>query len=291
MRRWLLLGLVTGMLLAVSAPPTLAQLPDPTGYRVSLAFEHIKQGGVGLVRVQGLDVAGARARFLNRLIEFYPRHGEWYGLLAVGMEQSPNTYPLEVHLWFEDGSRRTWQGEVEVVSGEFIRQDVTVDAALGYLLEPQVDRAERVRLMGLFNQVTPIHYWSGPFAAPTEGEFTSPFGAWRLYNQVFWGRHTGVDMRGPVGTPLLASAAGRVVLAERLDVRGNYVLIDHGWGVYTGYAHLTEIHVAPGQVVRQGQVIGVSGNTGRSNGPHIHWELAVDGEWVDPVQFLEVSPP
>ena len=96
--------------------------------------------------------------------------------------------------------------------------------------------------------MTPTRYWDGPFQKPLDAEFTSPFGAWRLYNNSLWGRHTGIDLRGPAGTPLLAPAAGRVVLAERLDVRGNYVLIDHGWGIYSGLAHLSEIHVTRGQL-------------------------------------------
>jgi len=289
-RRLLIWAVIIG-LLAGAVPATQAHPIDPTGYQVQLDFEALRQGTVGLVRVSGFSVAGARMRFLNRLIAFYPRGDAWYGLVAVNMEQNPNTYPLEVFVWFEDGRRQTWTHEVTVLDGEFIRQDVTLASNLGYLLEPEIDRAERARLMGIFSQVTPIHYWDGPFIKPTPGEFTSPFGAWRLYNESLWGRHTGIDMRGAMGTPMQATAAGRVVLAERMDVRGNYVLLDHGWGIYSGYAHLSEIHVTRGQVVRQGQVLGISGNTGRSSGPHIHWEMAVNGEWVDPSQFLEVSPP
>ncbi len=263
-----------------SAPP----------FSVTLQFEALPQGGVGVVETAGPGMAGARARFLNRLIEFYERDGAWYGLLAANMEQKAGTYPLEVLTWFDDGTRGTWTGDVLVADGEFIRQDVTIGDNLGYLLEPEVDRAERARLTAIFNDISPTHYWES-FEKPLESEFTSPFGAWRLYNESLWGRHTGVDLRGPAGTPLLAAAAGRVVLAERLDVRGNYVLIDHGWGVYSGIAHLSEIHVTRGQVVRQGQVIGISGSTGRSSGPHIHWEMAVNGEWIDPQQFLLLEVP
>jgi murein DD-endopeptidase MepM/ murein hydrolase activator NlpD len=98
-------------------------------------------------------------------------------------------------------------------------------------------------------------------------------------------------MRAPLGTPIMASAAGQIVLAERLDVRGNHVVINHGWGVFTGYSHLSEIHVTRGQVVRQGQVVGLSGNTGRSGGPHIHWEVTVNGVWIDPARFLATTVP
>ena len=298
------LGLV-GLVVSGSATPGAAAAPALTpgailsqgapaandAFEVTLDFEALKQGQTGVVTVSGTGIAGARLRFLNRLIDCYAVGDIWHGLLGINMEQSPNTYPLEVLVWFEDGARNSWEGEVTIEDGGFGRQDVTLGADLAYLLEPEVDRAERSRLEAIFNQVTPTRYWDGPFQKPLDAEFTSPFGAWRLYNNSLWGRHTGIDLRGPAGTPLLAPAAGRVVLAERLDVRGNYVLIDHGWGIYSGLAHLSEIHVTRGQFVRQGQVIGVSGSTGRSSGPHIHWEIAVNGEWVDPSQFFEIELP
>jgi murein DD-endopeptidase MepM/ murein hydrolase activator NlpD len=277
--------------LVLAVPGVQAQSDGQAKYEVELRFTELLQGQVGVAAVSGEGLAGARARFLNRLIEFYEVDGMWYGLLAINMEQKPDEYPLEVFVWFEDGVRETWEGTVAVLDGGFIRQDVTIASNLGYLLEPEVDRAERTRLSAIFNDVTPTHYWDAAFGKPLDSEFTSPFGAWRLYNETLWGRHTGADLRGPSGTPLLASAAGRVVLAERLDVRGNYVLIDHGWGIYSGIAHLSEIHVTRGQVVRQGQVIGISGSTGRSSGPHIHWEMAVNGEWIDPQQFLTLEIP
>lgn len=283
-----LLTLIIAALLLPTLPPVQA---DPGPFAVELAFESVPQGGVGVVSVQGAAVAGARTRFLNHLTDFYETDDGWYGLLAVSMDQNPGTYPVEVFVWFEDGSRTTWEGEVTVTDAGFIRQDINLSGSLSYLLEPELDRGERMRLMAIFNRTEPVHYWDGAFIPPTESEFTSPFGAWRLYNESLWARHTGVDMRSPMGMPIVASAGGEVVLAERLDIRGNYVLIDHGMGVYSGYAHLSEIHVTPGQVLRQGQVVGVSGNTGRSGGPHLHWEIAVNGEWVDPEQFLTVEAP
>lgn len=280
-----------GLLILIMLAGAIQAAADEPRLTVTPGFSTLAQGNVGLLTVQGVGLAGVRARFLNRLIDCYERNEVWYCLLAVNMEQQPNPYLLEVYGWFDDGTRETWTAQVTVIATEFMRQDVTITGDLGYLLEPEVDRAERARLSAIFNRVTPVHYWRGAFARPLEAEFTSPFGAWRLYNESLWGRHTGADLRGPAGTPLLAPAAGRIALAERLDVRGNYVLIDHGLGVYSGLAHLSEIYVTRGQYVRQGQVIGISGSTGRSSGPHIHWEVAVNGEWVDPAQFLEVAAP
>jgi murein DD-endopeptidase MepM/ murein hydrolase activator NlpD len=90
---------------------------------------------------------------------------------------------------------------------------------------------------------------------------------------------------------LLVTGAGVVILAENLPVRGNATIIDHGWGVITGYWHQSEIYVAVGDVVAPGQTIGVVGSTGRSTGPHLHWEMWVGGVQVDPMQWVQQSFP
>ena len=90
---------------------------------------------------------------------------------------------------------------------------------------------------------------------------------------------------------MLAAADGVVVAAQHLQIRGNTVVIDHGWGLYTAYAHLSEMAHAPGDRVLGGQVIGGIGNTGRSTGPHLHWEVWLHGVNVDPMQWVnEVFP-
>jgi murein DD-endopeptidase MepM/ murein hydrolase activator NlpD len=86
-----------------------------------------------------------------------------------------------------------------------------------------------------------------------------------------------VDVRAAIGTPVIAMADGRVMLTGAFDIRGNYLLIDHGWGVYSGYAHLSEFMVVPGQWVRQGDVIGLSGLNGRSAGAHIQGDSRRNG--------------
>ena len=79
------------------------------------------------------------------------------------------------------------------------------------------------------------------------------------------------------------------MLAEDMEIRGGYVLIDHGWGIYSGYAHLSQKFVVPGQWVRQGDVIGLSGNNGRAAGAHLHWEIAVGGVFVEPDDFVAMG--
>jgi murein DD-endopeptidase MepM/ murein hydrolase activator NlpD len=118
------------------------------------------------------------------------------------------------------------------------------------------------------------------FIWPVSGPVTSPFG-------MRWGRmHTGIDIGVPYGTPIHAAASGQVIYAGWMDGYGNLVFIDHGRGISTGYAHQSSIAVSNGQSVTQGQLIGYVGCTGHCFGPHLHFEVRVNGTPVDPLGYL-----
>jgi murein DD-endopeptidase MepM/ murein hydrolase activator NlpD len=127
-----------------------------------------------------------------------------------------------------------------------------------------------------------------PLRKPVSGEIdeTSPFG---VRMDPFAGEpamHTGVDIRGEVGEPVYATGAGKITIAGWDGGYGNMVEIDHGNGLATRYGHLSQIDVHVGDEVRLGQIVGLIGSTGRSTGPHLHYETRVDGEPVNPEKFL-----
>ena len=130
-----------------------------------------------------------------------------------------------------------------------------------------------------------------PVRKPVIGEvdMSSPFG---MRMDPFLGRpavHTGIDLRGEIGEPVRATATGRVSIAGREGGYGNMVEINHGNGLATRYGHLSQIDVKVGQIVRIGEVIGRIGSTGRSTGPHLHYETRVNGEAIDPQKFLRAG--
>ena len=139
--------------------------------------------------------------------------------------------------------------------------------------------------------VTPQKFWNGPLLRPNGSRVSTIYGVRRYYNGKFANNyyHRGVDYAGGYGSPVIASAAGRVALvgkeSQGFKVHGNIVGIDHGQGVTTIYMHLNRINVKEGDMVKPGQLIGGTGSTGASTGPHLHWGLYVNGQAVDPVPW------
>jgi murein DD-endopeptidase MepM/ murein hydrolase activator NlpD len=133
----------------------------------------------------------------------------------------------------------------------------------------------------------PQRLWDEPFQRPLNGLVTSPYGTQRLLNGKVKSYHSGVDFRAATGTPVYAANTGIVGLAKNLFYSGNIVILDHGSGLFTTYAHLSRIDVAPGRLVEKGQVIGLAGATGRVNGPHLHWGVKVNGVNANPLHMLK----
>jgi murein DD-endopeptidase MepM/ murein hydrolase activator NlpD len=196
-----------------------------------------------------------------------------------------------------DGGQRTVTRTLEITSYPFPSESLQFDAETSALLDPTLTNAERETLARIFAGRTPQQYWDGPFRMPLDGNvrITSAFATRRCYNcpngSTPTTYHGGMDMRAAEGTPVHAPAAGRVVFAGRLAVRGNAVIIDHGMGVFSLFAHNSKLLATQGQMVGKGDVVSLSGNTGLSNGPHLHWELHVSGPSVEPLEWVKRAMP
>ncbi|HEY9889505.1 MAG TPA: M23 family metallopeptidase, partial [Candidatus Obscuribacterales bacterium] len=131
-----------------------------------------------------------------------------------------------------------------------------------------------------------------PNAQPLKGslEVSSEFGLRRNpFGGFNYELHSGIDFRGPVGTPIYATADGVVVLAQATGGYGKHVVIDHGYGYETLYAHMSEIAVQVGDRLQRGEVVGALGSTGRSSGPHLHYEVHRNGQPVNPRYYLRLT--
>ena len=145
---------------------------------------------------------------------------------------------------------------------------------------------EYAQAMKIYGTATPENYVKSEYIVPMDSKITSSFGKARIYNSTLNGYHSGTDFRAKIGTPIIASNDGKVVLARDRFYAGNSIIIDHGQGIYTCYYHLSEFKVKEGDMVRKAQLIGLSGDTGRITGPHLHFSFRVGGLQVDPLQLI-----
>lgn len=285
-----------------AAPTTPTPIPRPqpdnvlteNGTTLEVYFSSLAQGSAGLLHVTGENIAGAKSSFLDQLVDFYPIENDgFYGLVSVGMEQTARNYTLDVLVWYADGTRQTISTKVDVTVGSFIKQVVNLPPDKSYLADPEIERNEFAKLEAIFSTFTPERLWdSSGFQMPIPGgELTSPFGAFRNFNGNMDTRHTGWDIKATLGQPVMASASGTVAYTGLMDIRGNIVVVNHGMGVFSTYNHFSQTHVTRGQSITAGQVLGVVGNTGRTSGPHFHWEVVVNGNYVDPVEFSQMWKP
>ncbi len=136
---------------------------------------------------------------------------------------------------------------------------------------------------------SPVRFYERRALFPLSGfkRISSPFGVSRIIFGQYEGFHKGVDLAAPEGTPVLATLSGRVVLVGKFTLTGNTVIIDHGWGLTSLYAHLSGVCVKEGEFVKRGEVIGYVGSTGRSTGAHLHFGVYLMDTAVDPIDFLK----
>ncbi len=208
-------------------------------------------------------------------------------LVPVPLDAEPGAMELQLEA-VGSGPSLTGSVEFEVEPLEADEYELSgVVGDLEFLFDPEVEAADELQLEQATAPVTLELLFRGPFREPLESEVTAGFGDRR---SVALREHTilhhGIDFAGDLGDPVMAGAAGRISHALDLSVYGRTIVIDHGLGVYSTYSHLEDFEHQPGEVVEAGDVIGTVGSTGRSTGPHLHWEIRVFGTQVDPGAFL-----
>lgn len=254
----------------------------------------VKQGGVCFIRASG--PASLKAIYGEFQGEKIPmalggRHRTYEGLLGIDMNTGPGTYELKVVA--TDGNRRVYTSSLllKVEKVDFKTQTLSLPSSM-VDLDPQtlarVEREEK-RLKALFQGYRDERLWSGAFVRPVAGGSTTNFGLRRIINGRPRSPHTGVDLRAEEGTPVLACNSGVVVLGDQLFFSGKSVILDHGWGTYSMYFHLSETLVSEGDRVSTGAMLGRVGSTGRSRGPHLHWGIRINGARIDPLALLRLT--
>lgn len=277
----------------VQAPDITIDLPDSL---VSLNITPLllSEGRTGRLELVTEAPATVTLTFLNQNIPLavYPDGVTQVAFIPIPVWTVVNVYPLTLRVMPESGGEDVVNLNMQVVSGGFGSQYITLPDDRLDLLNPAVEENEMTILRTVASQFTSERYFNDPFGLPAAAAMNSPFGTNRAYNgNVFDRYHTGADFAGAPGSTVYSASAGRIVLADTLNIRGVTVMIDHGWGVYTVYAHLADRYANIGDFVQAGQPIGTVGSSGRATGAHLHWELWVNGVPVDPMQWVREAFP
>jgi murein DD-endopeptidase MepM/ murein hydrolase activator NlpD len=264
---------------------------------IRLSADQVVNGGVLLVEI---DTTQWRQPVRDLIIKFADRNypvyvhplrkaGTHFSLVAIAFRLKPGKAALIIQ-WLDSKGKQSVAIAFRIVAGKYRMEQLTVDSRR--VTPPKKDREraqrEHQEIKRIYAAGVAAKLWNGNFALPLGSAITSSFGNGRVFNGQLKSYHNGIDFRAPVGTRIFAANSGIVKLAKDLFYSGNAVIIDHGTGLFSIYAHLSELHVAAHQRIKKGQPLGLSGATGRVSGPHLHWGVKLDGIAVNPFGLVDV---
>jgi murein DD-endopeptidase MepM/ murein hydrolase activator NlpD len=253
----------------------------------------LTQGGTTVITVQTQPGVTLGGMLVDKPLHFFAtKDGNFVALQGVYAMLDPGPYPLKLEATLPDGSKQSFEQMVVVKPPATPYPNDPMLAVDPATIDPAITGPENDQIASITAPVTTAKLWDGIFQLPVDQVYClkSWFGNRRAYNGGGYDNfHAGLDFG--ICSPdhpfdIYAPADGVVVFTGKLVVRGNATVIDHGWGIYTGYWHQEEILVKVGDHVKAGQLIGHIGQTGRVTGPHLHWEVWVNGIQVDPLQWL-----
>jgi hypothetical protein len=294
-------GLVAAMWLILSGLSAAgdgvqAHLSNQTTTMILSSNEAVN-GSTVLLRIESSAVSASlmnlRAKFHKHTIPVFKHplrpDNAYFGLIAIPIQAKlgPGMVTIE---WEDTNGAQKQTIPIRIIAGNYRTDKLSVDPKKVDLNKKNLARVKREKkeIRRIYASGSLDNLWQGRFQLPIKSAITSAFGNKRMFNGQLRSFHNGVDFRAPVGKPVYAANGGVVKLATRLFFSGNIIIVDHGTGIFSNYAHLSRIDVEPGQHIEKGQPMGLSGATGRVNGPHLHWGIKVNGIYIDPLQFVDV---
>ena len=270
-----------------------ARALSPQRSLVALSPEVVSAGSPVLIRIHLGGVAAIDGEWLGRKLEFFRGRDSrtWFALAGVDVEGAVGPSTLRINVQLAKGSTRDLSRTIEIHAADYRTSSLTVEPQFvtpgpEALKQIEADKQLKEKVFGA-SASEPL--WAGDFRAPVTAEPTDSFGTRRTFNGKLASIHKGMDFRATTGTPVRAGNSGVVVLARPLYYEGNFVVIDHGLGLYTLSMHLSRIDVQEGQRVAAGDPLGLSGATGRVTGPHLHWAVRWQDAYLDPAKLLRLD--
>jgi murein DD-endopeptidase MepM/ murein hydrolase activator NlpD len=279
----------TVLLASVAGETPLRAWPDPIR-DISFRQFPLVQGSTSEITLKMEGASAADGMLGSSQFHFSPLGEGWVALQGIDIQAAAQPVMFQAHAKLADGREVAFQQDVSIVPGDY-HYALEKDTVPPETIKQDAINAENAAMADIVKPVTADRLWTGAFTPPSSLGISAAFGAPRLFNGTLSTVHHGVDYYGLIGTPIVAPAAGKIVFTGPQVICGNATVIDHGWGVYSRFCHQSKFEVSVGDVVAQGQEIGKVGKTGRSTGPHLHWEIWVGGVNADPLAWVQTAYP
>jgi hypothetical protein len=287
-------SIVLLIILTGATSPISPQSPAHGIKNVFWQPNELQQGSVAFITVE-LDRVPRRVtgKWIGKDLAFFKSDNPkiWYALAGADLETPPGTYDLTltavmigrrvIHKRVDIGAANFRSGAVDVPEN-FVEPDAASKKQIA---------ADEVLKNRAFSHLIAAPQWSGDFVTPVKAKPTDSFGMTRLFNEERTSTHRGTDFPVNEGAPVVVSNSGTVVLAKELFYEGNCVIVDHGQRFFTIYMHLSKLEVKPGNKLGKGERLGLSGQTGRVTGPHLHMGVRWNGAYLDPTKLLGLTLP
>ena len=258
---------------------TLPKTPITSPTHISANAEHIAYNGTAYIfttsksNPKPLNFSGKKIAWLAHPA----KENEKIAIVPIPYRTNLGRFELQKGLF------------LEVKGANYKKEKITITDTS----KVRPNKAQQKRVADELNEANAIYrnfaderQWSEPFALPMQSVITSHYGNARVFNGEVRSYHAGTDFRAAIGTPIRAINDGIVALSKERFMSGNSVIISHGEGIYSAYFHCSELKVAVGERVKKGQIIALSGDTGRVSGAHLHFSMMVQGVSVDSLHFI-----
>jgi len=261
-------------------------------FALEISSKKVENANTLFLKIVKENIKDPKLTFDSHNINFFKlpkKKDSYYALVPISYYKDLKKYKIIIS--YIENEKKVFKGiPIEVIDGKYKSEVINVDSSKVRLSEKNKKRVskEYKEAMKIYNTTSKTLYINDKFIYPLETKITSDFGRKRVYNGSLKSYHSGTDYRAKVGTKIKAINNGKVVIAKDRFYAGNSIVLDHGNGIYSGYYHLSKMNYKEGDLVKKGDIIGLSGSTGRVTGPHLHFSFRIHGIQVDPLQAIDL---
>ncbi len=259
-------------------------------FAIQISSTKVKNANTLLLELVQKDISDVKLSFKNLNIDFkkHPfKINSFYALLPIDYYTNIGKNKIIIS-YLKNNKREFIEKKIFVEDGNYKSEIIKVQKSKVTLNQKNKIRAqsEYKEAMNIYKNSTSKIFWTKDFIYPIDSKITSNFGNKRVYNNTIKSFHSGTDFKAAIGTKIKAINDGIVVLAKDRFYAGNSIVINHGQGVYSCYFHLSKMNYKEGDFVKKGEIIALSGDTGRVTGPHLHFSIRIHSKLVDPLQAI-----